>query len=473
MKNNKLLVINSLSSRLMITYLLVSFVPLLCFSYIATSSIEKFYIDDRKSSYMSSANVISGYVTSEEQLTDPELVSQLDAEIREKAKEGNFRIMIFNKDGIVVSDSSNGRSKGKMYVIPEVMSSLSGTDEVNKRPDEETIYASASFVDENKEIIGSALVIASAADVYLLLSKIRSTVYIFMIIFFVIVTIVVSIMSKLFLSPFKKITNVLEKMADGHLDERIPMKGNDEFSDIAHAFNHMAEKLEQVEVTRDEFVSNVSHELKTPLSSIKVLCESILIQEGVPTEMYVEFLQDINSEIDRMTEIVTDLLTLVKLDQREMALNKKFVKMDQLILDITKRLKNLSDAKGIVLNVDIEDTVDMFADEMKLSLAISNVIENAIKYTDEGSVSVNLSKDHQNIFIRVEDTGIGIKNEEQDKIFTRFYRVDKTRDRETGGTGLGLSITHSAVLLHNGSIRVESKENEGSKFTIRLPILTS
>ncbi len=473
MKNSKPFRVNTLRGRLFITYLLVSFLPLICFSFIATNAIEKFYINDRKSSYMSSANIISGYVTNSSQISDPNQVQFLDREIREKAKEGNFRVLILNSDAVVVADSSNNRAKYRMYIIPEVMSSLSGIDEVSKRPNEETIYAAASIVDENKNIIGSVLIVASISDVYLLLSQIRSTVYIFMFIFFIVVTIVVSIISKLFLSPFNRIISVLEKMAEGHLDQRIPLKGNDEFTDISYAFNHMAEKLEMVEETRDEFVSNVSHELKTPLSSIKVLCESILIQEEVPQEMYVEFLQDINSEIDRMTEIVTDLLTLVKLDQKEMRLNKKIFRVDILLFDICKRLKSLSDAKGVKLITILNDEIELFADEMKISLALSNVIENAIKYTEEGSVTVTLSKDHQNIFITVEDTGIGIKKEEHDKIFTRFYRVDKTRDRETGGTGLGLSITHSAVLLHNGSIKVESKENEGSKFRIRLPILTN
>lgn len=473
MENKRPFRVNTLRGRLFITYLLVSFLPLLCFSYTAMNAIEGFYLDDRKSSYMSSANIISGYITNVAQITDPNQILLLDNEIREKAREGNFRVLILDKNAVVVSDSSNNRTKDKMFLVPEVMSSLQGIDEVNKRPNEETIYAAASIVDEDKEIIGSVLIIASISDVYLLLSKMRSTVYLFMLIFSVVVTIVVTIISKFFLSPFNRIIGVLEKMADGHLDQRIPIKGDDEFTDISYAFNHMAEKLEMVEVTRDEFVSNVSHELKTPLSSIKVLCESILIQEDVPTDMYVEFLQDINSEIDRMTEIVTDLLTLVKLDQKEMSLNKRTFKMDILVLDIIKRLKNISDAKGIKLTVVINDEADMYADEMKISLAISNVIENAIKYTEQGSVTVTLSKDHQNIFVLVEDTGIGIKKEELDKIFTRFYRVDKTRDRETGGTGLGLSITHSAILLHNGSIRVDSKEGEGSKFRIRIPIVTN
>lgn len=472
-QNKKPIRFNTLRGRLLVTYLLVGFLPLILFSYTAINEIEKFYIGDRKSSYMSSANIISGYVTKASQLTDPEQKSLLDAEIREKAKEGSFRVLIFNNDAVIVSDSNNNRAKGKMYVVPEVMSSLMGTDDVNKRSDEQTIYAAASILNENKEIIGSVLVVASIEDVYLLISEMRSSVYFYMLIFFIIVIFFVLMMSKFFLSPFNKILKVLEKMADGHLEQRINLNGNDEFTDIASAFNNMAEKLELVEVTRDEFVSNVSHELKTPLSTIKVLSESILIEENVPTEMYVEFLQDINSEIDRMTDIVNDLLALVKLDQREMALNKEVFRIDLLVIDIVKRLQSLANVKNIKLTANIEDEAEIFGDYMKLTLAISNIIENAIKYTMEGSVTVTFSRDHQNVFITVQDTGIGIALEEQDKIFRRFYRVDKTRDRETGGTGLGLAITHSTILLHNGAIRVNSVQDEGSTFIVRIPILTS
>lgn len=463
----------TLRGRLLFSYLIVSFLPLLLFSYTAINEIEKFYLEDRLNSYMSSANVISGYVTNRSQLIDETQRALLDKEIRDKSKEGDFRVLILDANAVIVSDSNNNRTKGRMYIVPEVMSSLMGKDEVNKRNDSETVYASAAIVDENKEIIGSVLIVASIDDVYKLLSEMRSSVFLYMMIFIVIVGLFVAIMSKFLLSPFNKILSVLEKMADGHLEQRINLNGNDEFTDIASAFNQMAEKLELVEVTRDEFVSNVSHELKTPLSSIKVLSESILIEENVPTEMYVEFLQDINSEIDRMTDIVNDLLTLVKLDQVEMALNKEVFRIDLLIIDIVKRLQSLANVKNIKLSAVIEDEAEVFADEMKLSLAISNVIENAIKYTEEGTVKVKFSRDSHNVFITVEDTGIGIAEEEHDKIFRRFYRVDKTRDRETGGTGLGLAITHSTLLLHNGSIRVNSKVNEGTTFSIKIPISTN
>ncbi|MCL2593600.1 MAG: HAMP domain-containing histidine kinase, partial [Defluviitaleaceae bacterium] len=198
--------------------------------------------------------------------------------------------------------------------------------------------------------------------------------------------------------------------------------------------------------------------------------ESILLEENVPTDMYQEFLKDINSEVDRMTLIVNDLLTLVKLDQRSLGLNIKEVELNKIVDDIIKRLTPLALQRELELIYENTKAIIIEADEMKLSLAISNLVENAIKYTKEGSVKVTIDQDHQNAFITVKDTGIGISEEEQQKIFTRFYRVDKARAREAGGTGLGLSITHSTVLLHEGSIRVNSKDGEGATFVVRIPI---
>ena len=164
-------------------------------------------------------------------------------------------------------------------------------------------------------------------------------------------------------------------------------------------------------------------------------------------------------------------MTLVKLDQKEIPLNFKETNLTQMMTDIIKRLQPMADAKYISLQWDASKEIHAEADEMKLSLAISNLVDNAVKYTpEEGTVKVSLDADHQNVFISVADTGIGIPEDEVNRIFERFYRVDKTRDRETGGTGLGLSITHSTIMMHKGSIKVNSKEEEGTTILVRIPL---
>ena len=207
--------------------------------------------------------------------------------------------------------------------------------------------------------------------------------------------------------------------------------------------------MQTLEDSRQEFVSNVSHELKTPMTSMKVLADS-LIQQGdqVPAELYREFMQDIVAEIDRENVIISDLLSLVKLDKKAAQLQITTVSINELLEIIMKRLKPLALQRNIELIFESFRPVTAEIDEVKLSLGLTNLIENAIKYNKPGGwVHVTLNADHQYFYLKVEDSGIGIPEDSLEHIYERFYRVDKSHSREIGGTGLGLAITRNAVLL--------------------------
>ena len=222
---------------------------------------------------------------------------------------------------------------------------------------------------------------------------------------------------------------------------------------------------------KQNIASNVSHELKTPLASMKVLSDSLLSQEGMPEELYREFLVDITHEIERMTNIINDLLTMVKLDKNTAEMNIVNISINDLIEQLLKRLRPIAAERNIELIYESFRPIMADVDEVKLSIALNNLIENAIKYNyDDGWVRVTLNADHKFFYVKIEDSGVGIPEDVQDKIFDRFYRVDKARSRDTGGTGLGLSLTRSTVLLHRGSIKLHSKEKEGSTFTVRIPL---
>ena len=233
----------------------------------------------------------------------------------------------------------------------------------------------------------------------------------------------------------------------------------------------MLRRLQELESSRQEFVSNVSHELKTPLTSMKVLADSLNMQTDAPVELYREFMQDIGEEIDRENIIINDLMSLVKMDKTQADLNITSVKINDLLEVLLKRISPIAEKRGIKIRLETMREVVAEVDEVKLSLACNNLIENAVKYNhDDGKVDVSLNADHKFFYIRVKDTGCGIPEDCQEQIFERFYRVDKARSRETGGTGLGLAITRNVVLMHKGSIRVHSKEGEGATFIIRIPL---
>ncbi|MGN0407683.1 MAG: sensor histidine kinase [Bacteroides sp.] len=271
--------------------------------------------------------------------------------------------------------------------------------------------------------------------------------------------------------PLQNVKKQVNDISMGHYDRRIEVDSYTELAEMTSGFNDILDKMNNLDESRQEFVSNVSHELKTPITSMKVLADSLNTQEDVPIELYKEFMSDIVEEIDRESKIIDDLLTLVKMDKSAMTLNISSVNINELLELILKRLKPIAQKKNIELLFESFRPVVAQIDEVKFTIAVSNLVENAIKYNkDDGWVHVSLNADHQYFYVRVEDNGIGIPQESQKMVFERFYRVDKARSRQTGGTGLGLAIVRNAVLMHHGAIRLHSEEDVGTTFTVRIPL---
>ena len=279
------------------------------------------------------------------------------------------------------------------------------------------------------------------------------------------------ILSTILVKPFARVTKAIEDLTDGYQNEDISVPDYTETALITDAFNKMLGRMKVLDESRQEFVSNVSHELKTPMTSMKVLADSLVGQEGVPEELYQEFLSDITAEIDRENKIISDLLTLVKMDKKADNINISHMDINHLLEDILKRLRPIADMRNIDLILDCFRPVEADVDEVKFTLAVSNLVENGIKYNvDEGWVRVSLDADHKYFYVTVADSGMGIPEESIERIFERFYRVDKSHSKEIGGTGLGLAITRSTIAMHHGTIKVFSKEGEGTTFSVRIPL---
>ncbi len=284
--------------------------------------------------------------------------------------------------------------------------------------------------------------------------------------------IVVALLVSIFMTkPFQRLSRSINDVQDGFEDDFKPVTTYAETESISDACDAMLQRLQILDRTQQEFVSNVSHELKTPLTSMKVLADSLIGQDNVPVDLYREFMSDIGAEIDRENEIIDDLLSMVRTDRASAEMNITAVDVGQMLEKIRKEMAPIAQSRGVQLLFDIERPVVAQIDEMKLTLAVTNLIENAAKYNHAGGwVRVTLDADHMYFYITVEDNGIGIPQEAQEQIFERFYRADKSHSDEISGTGLGLSLARNAVILHRGSIRVKSTPGEGSTFTVRIPL---
>ncbi len=328
----------------------------------------------------------------------------------------------------------------------------------------------ASPIQNGDNLLGVLVYISQVQEIYENLRDIQIKILTWMALVALAVLVINALVLRTITRPIGELNEGISRMSKGDLSARVRVRGKNEFAGLARAFNSMSERLEQLDASRSQFVSNASHELKTPLSTMKILIETLMYQDPMDPAMTKEFLTDVNKEIDRLNGIVSDLLTLVNIDSG-MKLNLQELDIGGLLQEQVKRLSPLARENGIELDCQLKELLDVNGDALKLQQVVYNIIDNAIKYTPRGGeVHCTLNRAGKKAIIRVQDTGVGIPEADLPHIFDRFYRVDKARSRETGGTGLGLSIVKQFVLLHGGNITAKSAPGKGSTFVIELPL---
>ncbi|MCD8216858.1 MAG: cell wall metabolism sensor histidine kinase WalK [Clostridiales bacterium] len=381
------------------------------------------------------------------------------------------RILLLDQTFRIVGDTYD-MDDGKMLLTENVILAWQG--ETTHTYDEKYHYIEVTLpiVDtDSLETIGVMMVSVSTDSIELNLDYLRQWFLLLALLLDVVIIVVAMLLSAHMTKPLKRLAKSIYDVKDGYEKDFKGVTAYSETEMISDACAEMLKRLQILDQSRQEFVSNVSHELKTPITSMKVLADSLIVQEEVPVEVYREFMTDIGAEIDRENQIINDLLSLVKMDKTSAELNVEPKDINEMLELIMKRLRPIARKKNVDLVLESYRPVTADVDEVKLTLALSNLIENAIKYNrSEGWVHVSLNADHQYFYVTVEDNGIGIPEESLDRIFERFYRVDKSHSNEIGGTGLGLAIAQNAVILHRGSIRVNSVLNEGTTFTVRIPL---
>jgi heavy metal sensor kinase len=279
------------------------------------------------------------------------------------------------------------------------------------------------------------------------------------------------ILAKKSLSPIGYIASKAERITSNSLNERLATRGtDDEMDNLIQTINGMIARLESSFRRISEFTADASHELKTPLCALKGEAE-VLLSKKRPAEEYQEGLAHFIERFDQLNRMINDLILLSKFDSSQVELNMASLRLDLLVQDIGNLFKVLAEQKGIDLQMGRVQEVTIMGDKVRLQQLFTNLVDNAIKYTSEGSIRITVEKDEGNAVVQVVDTGIGIPREEQEKIFKRFYRVDKSRSKESGGVGLGLSIAEWIAKAHRGRIEVNSELNRGSTFTVYLPTL--
>ncbi len=449
----------------------IGIVPLVLFSLILLNSYKSRALTQQINRIQTRGAVICNLVTSSAFFTN-DVTSEVDSELTQVSDIFDGRIIVVDSNLVVLRDTY-GLEEGKTLIIDEVPKVLNGkSNNITITNDEQVLMILPVYRTSNSRVGGAVVMSFSLGEVYKMYDNIRNILWTMLLCLAVIIIIFAAMYSGKVVRPVNEITGQVRKITEGDFSEKMDISGYQEVENLSYEFNHMLSDLQNLEESRQEFVSNVSHELKTPITSMKVLAESLTGQEGLPIELYQEFMGDIGNELERMNQIINDLLSLVKMDRSAAQVSISEVNVNEFVERILKQLQPIADKRNIDIVFENVRPVSAQIDEVKLGMAFRNLIENAIKYNyDDGWVRVSLNADHKFFYLKVSDSGEGIPEELQDHIFERFYRVDKARARETGGSGLGLAITKNAIHLHKGSIKVHSVEQQGTTFNVRIPLV--
>ena len=472
---------------LILAFLILTLVPLLVQVRFTSGYFYQSHVEERMAEAQNRSLILANKIRSSDYINV--LLSgnpnpALDAELSTTADLMNGRIVLVDDSFKILKDTFD-LSRGKTLVVSDVLKAFDGETSSYLNQKKKYFYVAqpiqakstdAAPIDSDVAagkgkntagVQGVLLLMASTENSALLQEKIVQKTGFLQLVMFCFILIADLLAAACLLKPFRRLQQQLDMVAEGNLDQDIDVKAYRETRDISEAVMQTIRKLKNLDQSRQEFVSNVSHELKTPLTSIRVLADSLMGMENTPAELYQEFMQDISAEIDREGKIIDDLLTLVKMDKSSPDLNIAQTSINGLLEQILKRLTPIAKRRNIEITYESKREVSADVDEVKLSLALSNLVENAIKYNKEGGkLTVWVGNTLQGKKICVTDTGIGIPENETDRIFERFYRVDKSHSKETGGTGLGLSIVKHGAMLHGAKIHVDSKLGEGTKIEL-------
>lgn len=479
-------IFKSLRVRFFIIVAVTGLVSCICMHWIILDSYENRAVSVKSTEVQTQLRILANHLIFYNYLQSPSS-EVINAELDMLANLYDGRVMVINDDLKVVKDTYS-ISQGKTIISEEVVNCLktgsrgmlSKYDQSNGYIELITPIVETEVIEEQdvsgygnpNEVVRGVLLTSVSTDTIATTMEILShRAAIIEVLIALIIIVFAALVSYGLLKPFDRITVAINDLKEGYTDKPIVGPNYIETEAIIKAFNALLRRMKVLDDSRQEFVSNVSHELKTPITSMKILADSLLTQEDVPNEVYKEFMTDISHEVDREDKIINDLLALVKMDKTSAGLSITSVDVVALTESVLKRMRPIARKHNIELILDSKRAVTAEIDEVKISLVIMNLVENAIKYNNEnGFVRVEIDADHQFFYLSVVDNGMGIPEESLDHIYERFYRVDKSRSREIGGTGLGLAIARNAVIMHRGSIDVKSTLGEGTTFTIKIPL---
>ncbi|SDJ90450.1 sensor histidine kinase [Natronincola ferrireducens] len=459
---------SSIKQKLTLIYIILIILPLLAINYLSLHHMKESVLGEIEVNTLKTANILSNI--SRNNIQDPLALKKVTQQYGETV-EG--RVLILDKAGRVMVDTSH-LLEGRTINNPEVRSALAMEEGVGYYQRDKYILQVTvpilQMVQGDRNLLGAVLVSVSVDDAFEAIQDFRQRLTMVSIGAAAIGVIVAILASRRMAKPIVILSNTAKRIGEGHLGEMVNIKSRDEIGRLAEDFNYMSKELYRIDHGRTQFIGDVSHELKTPLASMKALIDSLLYGED-DLEVYKEYLRDMDGEIDRLSDLVKSLLTLTRME--EQGIKMRIYSLKEIIENAVKILQPLAEKGGVEVSIALEGSPEVVCDGERMKEVFINLIDNALKYRDmekeKYRVSIIGKRQKDDYKVMLVDNGIGIKEEELESIFEKFYRTDTSRSRDTGGAGIGLSIVSRVIQLHGWKISVASRIKEGTTVTILIP----
>ncbi len=447
------------------TYVVITFIVLLFLNIYCSEISQMVFYGNKQNSMMEKGLLVATDIGRLEIMTP----ATVQTTVEKMANLNQTRMIVTDDSGLIIYDTLN---TGETYaLLPQIVSALNSKDVFTWHYADGLIRAEVAIPITNYDAVaGCVYIVEHDTNNGSLIQSLQNNIFIITLVLELCVIIFSVIYASRFSGRLRKIMNSMRIIQEGDYSHKVELGGHDELTFLGQEFNDLTERLQISESKRHQFVSDASHELKTPLASIKLLSDSIL-QYDMDMETTREFVADIGNEAERLNRMTQKLLALTKGDIGSTQVEEKeIIYMGPTINRVVKMLSTIAENGSIALHLDIEEDVPVMVQEDDLYQITFNLVENGIKYNQPGGdLYISLKRHEDMAVLQVRDTGVGIPEDAISHVFERFYRVDKARSRQSGGSGLGLAIVRSMVQRNNGDIYVESKMGEGSVFTVEFP----
>ncbi len=448
------------------TYVVITFCVLVFLNVYCSQISQRLFCESKQTSMLEKAQLTANEIAKQEVLNAATAASAID-------KIGSLkvnRLIVTDANGVIIYDSQPEPLEENSDIKQQIQRALEGFDRFVSVYSDGTMRSQVAMpIVSYETVAGCVYMLELDPEQGRLIQSLQSNIFTITLILEIGLLIFAIIYATRFSKQLREIMASMRIIQEGDFSHKVTVRGHDELSFLSKEFNYLTERLQNSESKRRQFVSDASHELKTPLASIKLLSDSIL-QNDMDMETTREFVEDIGNEADRLNRMTLKLLELTRGDSVDQNVDAQIIYMAPTIKKVVKMLESLANQNQISIVMELTEDAPILIQEDDLYQITFNLVENGIKYNVAGGkLNISLHRQGEMTVLRVADTGVGIPPEAISHVFERFYRVDKARSRQSGGSGLGLSIVRSMVERNNGEIHLQSTLGKGTTFTVAFP----